>query len=885
MSLITCKNLRGSDGLEVGVVSLVGTLTRVTRRILPAAAVATMLVTTANAATAIYWKGGSGTEAEPKDVYDKNNWTGSNTYSGNSISQDPTGQHNFHFKADSLTYLTNHSPSAVSGNICELMIFHAGDYSLCGFFKASGNFAVGYDEGDVSTVAVNGGGVTVGGTMDVGRGDNGTLTINNGSVTVATANTVSLAKAKNKTGTLNLNGGTLTTKKVHKGHNNGTGYLNFNGGTLKANSKDSEGLVKNGVGITVLAGGGTIDCNGMDIAIDSQWSTESTGGMNFTGGNGNTISIPNLRLIQYPGITSIAPGTRLAVSNWGASKDLIANGLVVAGVPTVGDTIFTCTRGDGYTLDGVSLDNVKCPVVPGTTFALDESKTNIVVTAVGTPLENYWTGAAQNGNLNDERNWSDHVPGSGENANILCAAPVTLTNGEGFTPDAITFLEGSAAVTIDGGDFTGIVAVTNLSSASHTFNAKVYFAGDIQVKQAAMADTADLAKPHVTFAGGAYAAAGCSLENNDSDAVYSRCVFGKYYLGSTAESPWSAMYDSGQKRVCVADGAELHVPYADNLTELYVGTGAHVFVGELAAAHDQRASYQDYGEMVVSNLVATGSGKSTRYFYMTHNQGTSNPAVFKFNSVTNDLSAGSGALFTFADNAAAGKHVFYIGEGGVNYKDSTTTIFVLGRDADGNSETIRPWYSDFTIGARPGGSAGLRMFRDVEFCTDDENGTGRTITLEARTQVQANKTAAITVSGKGTLKVTQPADNGAQPTVTLTDTATLEYMTAAATLGTGTVTLGDSTTFAFVNSGNTLKLPAPIAIPDTGTATLRIDGTRLKGGVDHVLMDTAPDGWDASDPHLAITGTALDGRRYTLAEKDGSLVFNIAPTGLSIIIR
>ena len=177
------------------------------------------------------------------------------------------------------------------------------------------------------------------------------------------------------------------------------------------------------------------------------------------------------------------------------------------------------------------------------------------------------------------------------------------------------------------------------------------------------------------------------------------------------------------------------------------------------------------------------------------------------------------------------------------------------------------------------------MFRDVEFCTDDENGTGRTITLEARTQVQANKTAAITVSGKGTLKVTQPADNGAQPTVTLTDTATLEYMTAAATLGTGTVTLGDSTTFAFVNSGNTLKLPAPIAIPDTGTATLRIDGTRLKGGVDHVLMDTAPDGWDASDPHLAITGTALDGRRYTLAEKDGSLVFNIALTGLSIIIR
>ena len=113
MSLITCKNLRGSNGLKVGVVSLVGTLTRVTRRILLAAALATGLATTANAVTAIYWKGGSGAEAEPRDVYSKDNWTGNSSYSGNSISQDPTGQHDFHFKAGSLTYLTNRSPFAL----------------------------------------------------------------------------------------------------------------------------------------------------------------------------------------------------------------------------------------------------------------------------------------------------------------------------------------------------------------------------------------------------------------------------------------------------------------------------------------------------------------------------------------------------------------------------------------------------------------------------------------------------------------------------------------------------------------------------------------------------------------------------------------------------
>ena len=99
------------------------------------AVVAALISPPANAATAIYWKGGSGTEAEPADVYNRDNWTASNTYSGNSIGQFPAGQHNFHFKVDSFAYLTNCSPSAVSGNICEKMVFHTGNYSLCGSFN------------------------------------------------------------------------------------------------------------------------------------------------------------------------------------------------------------------------------------------------------------------------------------------------------------------------------------------------------------------------------------------------------------------------------------------------------------------------------------------------------------------------------------------------------------------------------------------------------------------------------------------------------------------------------------------------------------------------------------------------------------------------------
>ena len=103
------------------------TLTKLTRGILIAAALCVATLT-ANAGTAIYWKGGSGTDAEPADVYTRDNWTASDTYSGNSISQNPTGQHNFNFATNSFLnqaccYLTNSRPNAASANVCEILYF------------------------------------------------------------------------------------------------------------------------------------------------------------------------------------------------------------------------------------------------------------------------------------------------------------------------------------------------------------------------------------------------------------------------------------------------------------------------------------------------------------------------------------------------------------------------------------------------------------------------------------------------------------------------------------------------------------------------------------------------------------------------------------------
>ena len=71
---------------------------------------------------------------------------------------------------------------------------------------------------------------------------------------------------------------------------------------------------------------------------------------------------------------------------------------------------------------------------------------------------------------------------------------------------------------------------------------------------------------------------------------------------------------------------------------------------------------------------------------------------------------------------------------------------------------------------------------------------------------------------------------------------------------------------------------------DDDLLTLRIDGDLLKSG-DHTILASAPEGAAA---HLAIdqNSLAIDGRKFSLEEKDGALVLNIVPIpGLMIIVR
>ena len=346
-------------------------------------------------------------------------------------------------------------------------------------------------------------------------------------------------------------------------------------------------------------------------------------------------------------------------------------------------------------------------------------------------------------------------------------------------------------------------------------------------------------------------------------------------------APAKLIISDGSALVTIGSGT-LCVGEIENRQLLAVGTGATVVIGnQLTLAKGESLCDHNYGTLVVSNLLLKAESGDR---YLTENQAASASGVFKFGTVTNSM---TGNWFYMTDHSAVVPYVFYIGAGGLAFQSATSSAaYCLGRNGDGDSmTTIRPWYSDFTIADRGTGNRSLILQHDITFCTDDESGEGRTITIDANTRGQ--RSPVITVSGKGTLQVNGTCENSAEPVVTVTDTATLAFGEGAS-LGTGAITLGAGTTLVLTQPSvsneftplvNTLNLPTG----ENEVATICIDGKRLKSGVDHEIA-TVGTGTDANVT-LAPASEALDGRKGTLRVEDGKLKLNVQPGGLRVIIR
>jgi hypothetical protein len=586
------------------------------------------------------------------------------------------------------------------------------------------------------------------------------------------------------------------------------------------------------------------------------------------------------------GVPSMAVGA-LALPTSG-SATLTING----GTPAMG-------RYAIFEKEGIAIADVQDKLVPSAgTWEVSDNTLYLVVKGEN---DIFWTGAGDGARLSDGENWlGGSVPSSEQNAVISVSSGVTLVCDSDFSPSSITFAANSTAATISGdGSIAGVTSITNLSPVSHTINVPVYFAGNIQVTQ--NADYYDhISRSHIVFAGGAYPAAGKSIETG-ATVNWSRCMFGDYYLDSAANARWTATQYSNC-RPAVADDSMLYVQYAGRLTELHVGSNAKAFVGDMAL-DGGRLSYRVLGEMVVTNLTLTGTSDR----YLSYGQGTSTPGTFKINSITNGM---TGGWFYFADGNAAAKHTVYIGEGGLNFA-TDNAIYCIGRGSGNNAETIRPWYSDFTIAARSDNGRALVFSRDITFCTDDESGVGRTITIDANTWDYSSPV--IAVSGTGTLRVNSECYGDAQPPVTVTDTATLAFKPGAS-LTTSNITVNAGATLAVAESG-TLGLGCDLVLGDnaclgfnyTSSATPILDLTGKDVAFDEgettnvVVKISAENGARASynDGRNVLTaGQKFAGVNVSLydgpgrpewvidvKEEDGEIVAYIKSIGLMLFVR
>ena len=326
----------------------------------------------------------------------------------------------------------------------------------------------------------------------------------------------------------------------------------------------------------------------------------------------------------------------------------------------------------------------------------------------------------------------------------------------------------------------------------------------------------------------------------------------------------------------------LYVGEVVNRHLLIVGSGATVVIGDqLTLAKGESLCDQNNGTLVVSNLLLKAEDGDR---FVTGNQVADAQGVFKFNGVTNSMTKN---WFYFADKSKATKSVFYIGADGLSFLNASgSAVYSLGRDDNGNSTTIRPWYDDFTIADSGTRKYGLAFQRSVIFCTDDENNYGRTITIDV--MMRAQNSSEVTVSGKGRLQVNNKCDNtDYQPPITVTDTATLAFG-AGASLGAGKITLGNDTKLVLAQPAGS-NMFAPIAnvikLPTPGVATIRIDGARLKTGVHEIAIVDAEAG-SSANVKVDKNSSALDGRKATLTvNDDGKLILDIMSNGTRIIVR
>ena len=360
----------------------------------------------AQAATPIYYMGGTGSESKPINFLLKDYWTTSTTYVGGAIPKYPgdknnkdTYDMNFGFAngANNTAYVFSSKGGTETKKCAILMNFHTGQFIfMSGNFECGSKFSLGVTASETSTVIKkagvwtlddeahvgnsgsgtliqDGGSISVGKALYVGYSGKGTLTINDGTIEVASGSQTFPGWNPGSSGTINLNGGVLKTQRVAQ--YKGSGTINFNGGTLQANASHTD-FIKAGMTVTVGENGGIIDNGGFAVTIPAGIS--GSGAMTFKGGNTTTLG----GAVDWTGGTTIEAGTTVKVDTAAKKNALLEKKLKF--IPTrVGKyTLISITGGDKFSDDDVK--KVTVDVAPGygadAAFSISEDGGSLCVT-------------------------------------------------------------------------------------------------------------------------------------------------------------------------------------------------------------------------------------------------------------------------------------------------------------------------------------------------------------------------------------------------------------------------------------------------------------------------------------------------------------------------
>jgi autotransporter-associated beta strand protein len=238
-----------------------------------------------------------------------------------------------------------------------------GTYNLSGgSLTAANNIYIGKEQGASGTMTMTGGTMTGNDKLIIGHNQAtgnlthsaGTVTVQNevyignennassvgtytlsGSAELNVGNEVQIGR-DNGTGTFNLNGGTVTTKKLEGG--NGSATVNFNGGIVKAKQDDSN-FITNLDTAYLQGGGAVINSNGFDVGTSQVFI--GAGGITKTGANRLTLGAIN----TYSGTTTVNEGT-LKLSSSGS----VAQSATVSVVG--GATLDVADQAGGWTVGG-----------------------------------------------------------------------------------------------------------------------------------------------------------------------------------------------------------------------------------------------------------------------------------------------------------------------------------------------------------------------------------------------------------------------------------------------------------------------------------------------------------------------------------------------------